>query len=236
MKIHLPYKINFSTDDYYAEHDVLRSDLKLYREASDDLAAGRRKLRSVKTLQSLVEKYPDCPMFLNQLIGAYEGIGDEENLEINANKLWEKFPDFLIGKINKASDLLFKNVNPDVILESVFGGITSLEKLYPERKMFYAVEVLNFHFLIAELYLEKGENQLALLYARVAEQIDPSNERVQLLMDRINYAKNSDVLLQCDENCNCDDNDATDDDVYIPPNEEKKEEKIVFVNKIDDKK
>jgi hypothetical protein len=97
---------------------------------------------AIDKIQALTEKYPDCPQFMNYLSVAYNNIGQiERSSEVN-DKIIEKYPHYLFGRLNRAGEFLEKN-EFDKIPE-ILGQEMEIKCLYPERDVFHIDEVTSF--------------------------------------------------------------------------------------------
>src|SRR5271165_4496031 len=88
-----PYKVNEeSITHYFKQYNVEEGDIEIYEKVDMDVHDGKRLATSAKIMEKLVEKYPACSMFLNQLFSIYAVKQDTTKMLFYAEQLWEKFP------------------------------------------------------------------------------------------------------------------------------------------------
>ena len=146
--------------------DVL---LKVYPQVE------KGKKTFIPRLHSYCKKYPRVPVFKNLLSTLYMNAGNKQKAyEIN-NWLVKEHPDYLFGRVNKASELLQAD-NPEEVPE-ILGPEMDIGLLYPQRKVFHVEEIMGYNAMVVWYYLfmdniEQAENRVDLM-----EEIDPDHPK-----------------------------------------------------------
>ncbi|MEM1119241.1 MAG: DUF1186 domain-containing protein [Bacteroidota bacterium] len=123
----------------------------------------RKKRGLIPRLQKLIKKYPHVPAFQNFLCTYYNFQGNvEKSFEVN-RRLLQEHPDYLHGKVNLASEYLYRKDYEKV--PEILGVDLDLQVLYPERKVFHSSEYGGFvnvtcHYLIETNQLEAAESRI----------------------------------------------------------------------------
>ncbi len=83
-----------------------KKEMKLLGEIGPEIEAGQYSIQKIK---DLIKKYPNLPTLYNYLSVAYEKTRNFEKVFETTNKLVEKFPDYLFGKIILANYYIEEN-------------------------------------------------------------------------------------------------------------------------------
>lgn len=172
------YKISHQPiDDLETRYNLESKDCALYEKASENMEKGIKLHDTISTLKMLIEKYPHVPNFINNLAKAYELNGETEKAYETAEFNYQKFPDYLFAKLNKASVLLSQK-KFDKIAE-IFHGAMLLTDLYPDREIFYIAEVVLFHTFMVQYYLSVADISKAKYAYQILKQADPQNKSLR---------------------------------------------------------
>lgn len=101
---------------------------------------------AIQELVALKQQFPHVPQIYNYLAFAYRYLGDVENAEKAILEEYQRFPEYLFGRIDYAELCLSKmelHRIPEIFETFV------LERLYPERDVFHISEVMAFNHLMA---------------------------------------------------------------------------------------
>lgn len=129
----------------------------------------------IPRLHSYCKKYPRVPVFKNLLSSLYMNTGNRQKAyEIN-NWLVKEHPDYLFGRVNKASELLEAD-KPEEVPEFL-GPEMDIGLLYPQRKEFHVEEIMGYNAVAIWYYLfidniEQAEKRLDLM-----KEIDPHHPK-----------------------------------------------------------
>jgi tetratricopeptide (TPR) repeat protein len=119
-------------------------------------------------LIKLIKKYPRVPALQNYLSVYYEQLGNHKKaVEIN-KKIVQKFPDYLMAKINLANEYITKQEYDEV--PSVLGEALDLQSLYPDRRVFHYNEFVPYM-------------QVVMRYFFATEQIPAVTSRMPMLRE-----------------------------------------------------
>jgi uncharacterized protein YchJ len=149
---YFPYFSFGVTDDI----DMRREVNSVTDEIADKLESILKKLSSnqskglEKQIKKLIVKYPKTPLFHDALITYYAQTNRIADCKKEAKSLCIKFPDFLNSKLVLA-DLATEEKDFDKVCE-LLGKDTSLEKLFPQRKIFLTNEVISFYETVFYYY------------------------------------------------------------------------------------
>lgn len=130
-----------------------------------------KNFKDYKTLEKLIKKYPDVPIFYNYLIVT---LYKNKKIELAENFIFEvveKHPNYLFGKFNLCELYLKKN-NPEKVIE-IFPDLDDISVANPECVEFHISEVLNFH-------------QVGFLYYLHINEIEKAEEKMQIIKDLTN--------------------------------------------------
>ena len=181
--------------DFDDEREELSpEDEKLLRDITIELKVYPQRIKSevhpcFGKLKELIKKYPNNPVFYNQLGVGYQILGKQEKLNEIIDQVYEKFPNYLFGIVGKANSYLEKDL-PDKFFE-VFAGKYTLKQLYPNRETFHIDEVKAFHFAFFQCYcflgeLDKAENNLVVL-KNILTSLGREDDREFMQMQEIFY-------------------------------------------------
>lgn len=148
----------------------------------------------IPEMLALLEQYPNIPQFYNYLGAAYRSAGDEENYEATVRACYERYPDYLFGRIGYAEILLAQG-EPEIIPE-IFNHKFDLKLLYPHRNTFHISEVLSFNFLMGRYHQQIGQRDVAERYYDIMNQLAPDHLLTGHLRDRLYPPKMRQLLQQ----------------------------------------
>jgi len=133
--------------------------------------------QAIVEFSELIKDYPDIPEFYSYLIIAYSGVGDIKNEEATILACYEKFPDYLIGRISYAEICLERGEIEKI--PEIFENKLDLKLLYPQRTEFHITEYVSFTGLVALYYLLIGEVENSKLLYDMLKQIAPEHPYVE---------------------------------------------------------
>lgn len=147
-------------------------------------------------LRLLVQQYPDVPALKNYLTITYTLTGQKSRADAVLEQTLNQHPHYLMGKVNKAHQLLIDGDSEGV--EKLFGGPpTTLAALYPERSEFHASEVAHFTHMAFEYWCiigdpDTAEDQLRLLrdlHYHTTDQLRTMKQHLDLARIKANLAR-----------------------------------------------
>lgn len=133
----------------------------------------------IPELIALMQTYPDIPVFYNYLSVAYAQIGKFEERNAVMMECYERFPDYLFGRINYA-EICLENGEIDKIPE-IFDGKFDLSLLYPQRSTFHISEYASFAGIIGVYCVLIGERTAAKLYYKTLRRMVPRHPATRKL-------------------------------------------------------
>ncbi|MEX1003672.1 MAG: DUF1186 domain-containing protein [Crocinitomicaceae bacterium] len=184
----LNYKISNDPhllDDKYEITEGARKHLeKCYEIALDGKKSG------IKTIEKMVEQYPQIPQFKNYLSVVFQNTGDSEKTREVNRWIIAEHPDYLFGKLNLAQEHL-QNEEFDKIPE-LLGNDMELKCLYPDRDVFHLDEVTGFLSLAIKYFaltgqMEQAEKRFELLNDVASESIIPEDIEEFMMYARLRH-------------------------------------------------
>ena len=161
-------------DSPFEYNEEIRAQLQKSYEA-----IGKRNRNIIVNLKKLIKKYPGVPIFLNYLAIAYEMAGKVDKAFEVTQKTYEKFPDYLMGRINLAK-MQIKREEFDQVPE-LLGESLELQSLCPERKTFHISEVVEYFGATAEYLIATNEIENAKKRLKIIEKLAPDHPTLQKL-------------------------------------------------------
>ncbi len=152
------------------EFKRLPSQVKNRIKELHDMALSTPK-EAVTEIKALIKKYPNIPMLYNYLNAAYTKLGNIEEREAIVMECYQKFPDYLFGRLNYAQ-LCMQRGEIEKIPE-IFDDKFDLTLLYPHRKRFHISEFVNFSGVIGVYYAATGELDIAKMHYKAIKKIAP---------------------------------------------------------------
>ena len=122
--------------------------------------------RTVERIRQAIADYPNQPQFYNYLANAYIQLDRPAKALEAHRKTHEKFPGYLFARVGLAEAA--QDQGDDEEVRRPLGETMRLEDLYPERKIFQTVEVINY-YTAAGIYhayqfdFERAEEALAIV-------------------------------------------------------------------------
>ena len=167
--------------------------LNTKRKVNDDLKTEisdlnyeiqKKPSAQIEKLNQLIQEYPDLQIFQGYLLMVYIIEEDERAVDI-AENLFNKYPDFMFGKIGFIESAILRgdlNSIPD-FLEDKY----DYKQIFPQRGAFHIVEVLHFYFSLGRYYAVKGMPNEASIYMEHIKSIDEDHiflKKLQKDMDK----------------------------------------------------
>ena len=132
----------------------------------------------------MIKKYPDVPIFYNYLSLAYKILGRQEEHEQTLLMLYERYPDYLFGRVGYAEYLLQKGEYRKI--PEVFDNKYDLKQLYPNRKQFHVSEAAAFMGIMALYWIAIGDRDLAKRYRDILKQVAPKHQVTRQVAKKLN--------------------------------------------------
>jgi len=110
----------------------------------------------------LITKYPQHPIPLNYLMVMYNKLDDDEKCEQMIKLLYEKYPRYLLGRLQYAGYLMY-NDQYEAAFESM-GRPSFIHDICPGRTTFHVLEVTRFYELMIEYYVNIKQRDEAKRY------------------------------------------------------------------------
>ncbi len=155
----------------------LETFLSLYSLAQENTRKAQKKVEKFR------ESHRDHPEVLNLLTYLYLA----KRRIWKANRLIEenyaKNPDYLFAKINYG-DLCLRRKKVQKIPE-IFNKKSSLQELYPNKKIFHISEFRGFMVLMGFYHLALGKREAAECYHYLAERVDPKHPSTKILEKKL---------------------------------------------------
>lgn len=195
------YKISEDASLLDKENGLTPEIRKIIEEIFPDVVKGRKYL--IHKLNKLCEKYPNVPAFKNLLSNVHQHNGNLEKAYAINKWLVKEHPDYLFGKVNLATELIYKN-DTDKIPE-ILGENLEIGELYPHRNEFYFEEVIMFNTVVVEYFMAIGDLEKAEKRVKAMLDIDAEHPKtlyaVQLLQnwylnETVSRLKLEDELIQ----------------------------------------
>ena len=166
------------------EQEALYADLLALFQNSDFAPA-------IKGLKKAITKYPARPPFYNLLQACY--IFDEQfdkSKELTV-EMYKRFPDYLFATVPYANMLIDEERYAEVF--KVFHGQSDLNYLYPERKLFNALEAAIYYAVMCRYYTAIDNIDFAEMYVNAIFKKDiahpPHQTMVNTALSEFCYAK-----------------------------------------------
>ena len=158
------YKISVDDTLLDKQNHITPEVRRIIEELRPDLQKGRKYL--IKKLNKLSRQYPRTPSFKNFLSTVYQKNGNIEQAYAVNRWIVKEHPDYLFGKINLATEMLFTG-QPEKV-PGILGDTMEIGELYPHRKEFHLEEVMGFytisvHYFLAVDNIEDAEMRLKIL-------------------------------------------------------------------------
>lgn len=189
------YKISDDRSLLDKENGVTSEVRRIIEKILPDVVRGRKF--TIKKLDKLCKKYPKVPAFKNLLSNVYQHNGNLEKAYAINKWLAKEHPDYLFGKLNLATELIYEN-DPDKIPE-ILGNDLEIGELYPQRKEFYSEEVIAFNSVVIEYFLAIGDIEKAEKRMEVMQSINrehPKTLHAEMLLENWHFEE---VLSQMEQ-------------------------------------
>jgi hypothetical protein len=134
---------------------------------------------AIVELKRLIDRYPDCPKLFNFLGVAYSSIGDVARAERVVKDTYERFPDYLFGKLAYADMCVARGELDEIPV--IFNGKYDLSRLCPTRKRFHITEAVAFMGVMGFYSMERGDIERARPYHKVLKSIAPDGPHTRRL-------------------------------------------------------
>lgn len=165
-----------SDPNYFDSENKITPEARPYLEESYEISCSPEK-SGIAKIQALVEKFPDCPQFMNYLSTAYTNIGETEKAREVNRKIIDKHPNYLFAKLNLAAEYLDKNEFDKV--PKVLGGDMELKSLYPNRNVFHITEVTSFLKFAVHYYAHTNNPEQAINRFELMMKVDPDSNMAE---------------------------------------------------------
>jgi tetratricopeptide (TPR) repeat protein len=129
--------------------------------------------------KKMAKKYPHIAILQNNIASAYSHLGENEKAYKLIKETYERFPDYLFGKINYAQFCLDRG-DIDKIPD-IFNNTYDLKMLYPERSVFHVAEVMSFSYVMAIYCIRIGRLDTAKVYYSTMKKVHPESEMLPKL-------------------------------------------------------
>ncbi|MDY6991543.1 MAG: hypothetical protein SVR94_02910 [Pseudomonadota bacterium] len=176
---------HFESFEYTITYELTEED-KQFKQLPEQVYQRINELRdsvfthpeqTIVEFSELIRDYPNIPEFYKYLIIAYSGLGDIKNEEATILACYEKFPDYLIGRLSYAEMCLERGEIEKI--PEIFENKLDLKLLYPQRTEFHIAEYTNFTGLVVLYYLLIGKVENSKLLYDVLKQIAPEHPYVE---------------------------------------------------------
>lgn len=169
--------MNNNTQNMYDAQNVQRpftvseDDSLLFYSKEDELLAINKELLSIPkedaqkeidTLQSIVKKYNDEPLFAYYLVNAYYNANQKDIAEQLIRNNYQRFPLSLFARCTYATLCLDEN-RPTEALAAIEYSF-DLEKIYPKRSVFHFTEIMAFYSFIVDYFCKIKDFNRAIHY------------------------------------------------------------------------
>jgi len=146
---------------------------------------------SEKVLQKLIKlrtKYPNVPAIYNYICLAYANTNQHEKYYQTIIDTYDKFPDYLFGKISAAEYCINNNRYKEV--PDIFANKLEIYMHYPKTTMeFHVSEVRAFYSTVGRYYAKSKKIARAIYSYYITNQIDPEHWSTRKLADEIILAE-----------------------------------------------
>ncbi|MFA6527638.1 MAG: hypothetical protein WCT20_04405 [Candidatus Babeliales bacterium] len=143
-----------------------------------------RPQKAVFECLNAIKLYPKIPIFYNYLGGAYQALGDSENLKKYIYEAYTLFPDYIFARCAYAE---FKMDSGEVeAIAAIFAQKYCLKALYPLRNVFHIHEVTTFNFTMGRYFTKIGNRETAQIYLKELEHVAPEHTSTQRLRAILN--------------------------------------------------
>ncbi len=130
-----------------------------------------------------IGRFPDNPVLYSHLYIIYCELNWKREAAALLKQMVERFPQNLFALVEYAKYLLRRR-EPDRVLE-IFRGKTSLQELYPERKVFNVVEWHLFSHVMALYFVQVGDCLEAKAYFEILDRIAPESDERQEIEEKL---------------------------------------------------
>ena len=139
--------------------------------------------KAIPKLKKMMEQYPKLPQLYNYLTVAYSKVGEIGKAQAVNRACIRKNPDYLFARLNYAEFCLMKKDYARI--PEIFDHKFDLQLLYPERKRFHILEVVNFMGLMGVYCYEIHEREAADAYNKILHQIAPDHPMTKRLQRKL---------------------------------------------------
>jgi len=185
MKHRFDFKISKNNIDYYKYYNLDYNEIGLTEKLKADIERG--KPQPIEKYIEAIEKSPKNPFVYQILIGLYVFKKEIPKATELAKEFYNKFPEFidsfnfLVGFYSDQNRLDF--------VEKMFDNKFEINELYPDRKVYFWEEVINFYFNVIDYYILKKNPEKAREIAIKLSDILDDKEYLDILFKMINDLK-----------------------------------------------
>lgn len=155
------------------------------------------KETSILKMNRLIEENPRTPQLKNFLSILYIHCGMEEKAhEVNVMMV-KNHPDYVFGRLAVAAS--YFNQGEYEKMPEVLGKGMGLKQLYPNRKVFFIGEVLEFNKIAVFYFSAAGDLEQAEIRLDIMEEIDDEANETEIARDTIMNAQLNDLSFLLDE-------------------------------------
>lgn len=173
-----PLRIRFDQDRSWLSKYFPKKEQKTFETLFELTHSDPSKAKD--QLIAFAQKFSNAPMIYNLLAFCHIQLKDITAADQTIEEAFQRFPDYLIAKINYA-DLLLRRKKWEQVPEA-FDQILDLSDLHRSfSPSFHFSEVRGFMTAISHYFHESGKRNLALEAFRIAVQADPTHPSVLTL-------------------------------------------------------
>ena len=139
----------------------------------------KKPKQAIPIIKTLIAAHPKVPALYNFLAIAFEKSQMKEEALALVKETYEKFPDYLFGKINYCSFLIKDGKVEDAaeILDNKF----EIKLQCPDRKVFHITEVTSFMVMATSYFIATDNMDIAESHFKALKSIDPKHSQLSRL-------------------------------------------------------
>ncbi|MCK5907187.1 MAG: hypothetical protein KAG37_06325, partial [Flavobacteriales bacterium] len=137
--------------------------------------------KQVDLLEGEMAINPNNPQLYSFLANANIKLGNIDKADEWTELGYNKFPEYLFGKISYAQTLLQKG--EAIQVPEVFNNTLDLKTLLPNRKEFHILEAVNFYSIMCLYFTTQGDIASANVYWKELKEINEREEELVLLAE-----------------------------------------------------
>lgn len=131
--------------------------------------------RAIRELRRVAKQFPKVPQFKNYIVSAFKIAGDDEKSYDYNDKVLQLHPNYLFGLTSKTIQL-WENGELDKIPDLLGGEPISILRTFPERELFYVMEVFNYYKVLIYYWTAVGDKKRAKEAFELLGEIQPGHE------------------------------------------------------------